>query len=332
MRYEWLHSRRCRDISDEGLMDIKERIKKVLQEAEIYRSQGLIAEAQTKYQNAIGLISSIEKLKNKDSLLSTIQEKIKALNTTRQKVDKKSATPELSKKAQDLIKNLFAFSENKEEAAATLEGAVALAKFGQFDRALSELNVLLKKDTVRVDAAKNILRCHLASSSGTEAVNQYNQWFAGDLFQPAQLEAVRVYLLEILTKKGIDVSLPSPMDVPKEEELSLEMEAPKEVQPEVEEEFLDITSIGITFDSGPRKGKMIEFDVNFQSGNMLSLIIPKKDQDILDGISEGMKLSDIQFFSPIAIFNGIGLIASKTQIKVGPKQGDYCLDIRISSL
>ena len=98
-----------------------------------------------------------------------------------------------------------------------------------------------------------------------------------------------------------------------------------------DEEFLDITSIGITFESGPRKGKMVEFDVNFQSGNMLSLIISKQDQSLIEDLKAGMELKDIQFYSPIAIFNGSGVVSSKTQIKSGPKQGDYCLDIRIKS-
>jgi tetratricopeptide (TPR) repeat protein len=317
------------------LMDIKQQIKKVLQEAELYRSQGLITEAQAKYQNAATLISSIAKLKNKEGLLNAVQEKIKALNSTQEKVDKGPETPELSRKAQDLIKNLFTFSENRDEEAAALEGAVTLAKFGQFDRALAELNALLKKDGVRVEAAKNILRCHLAASSAEEAVNQYHQWCAGDLFQPNQLEAVRCYIDEILTKKGIKAALPSALGAAGTPDndlgMELEMESAPEEHAQAEEEFIDITSIGITFDSGSSKGKMVEFDVNFQSGNTLSLIIAKKDQELIEGFSEGMKLEDVQFFSPIAIFNGVGLVASKTQIKTGPKQGDYCLDIRIIS-
>lgn len=311
-------------------MDIKQRIKTVLQEAEIYRSQGLISEAHAKYQNAISILNSIENLKNKESLLKAITEKVRALNTTKEKVDKGPATPELSKKAQDLIKNLFTFSDNKDEDAAALEGAVALAKFGQFDRALNDLNVLLEKDTIRVEAAKNILRCHLASSSTEEAVNQYHQWHAGDLFQPLQLETVRGYLEDILQKRGIETALPSPMGIvaaTPDAEPSIDLDAPVDS----EEEFLDITSIGITFDTGPRKGKMVEFDVNFQSGNTLSLIISKKDNDLIEGLAAGMKLKEVQFFSPIAIFNGAGVVVSKTQIKTGPKQGDFCLDIRIIS-
>ena len=212
-------------------MDIKQRIKTELQEAEIYRSQGLISEAHTKYQNALNLINSIENLKNKESLSKAISEKIRALNTTKEKVDKGPATPELSKKAQDLIKNLFTFSDNKDEDAAALEGAVALAKFGQFDRALNDLNALLEKDTIRVEAAKNILRCHLASSSAEEAVNQYLQWQAGDLFQPQQLETVRGYLEDILQKRGIEAALPSPMGIvaaTPDAEPSLDIDAPVE--------------------------------------------------------------------------------------------------------
>jgi hypothetical protein len=127
----------------------------------------------------------------------------------------------------------------------------------------------------------------------------------------------------------VDATLPAPVDMieSQSEEPALEVEP----QAESEEEFLDITSIGITFDAGPRKGKMVEFDVNFQSGNMLSLIISKQENELIETLQEKMELKEVQFFSPIAIFNGAGVVASKTKIKAGPKQGDYCVDIRIVS-
>ena len=310
-------------------MDVKKRLKALLQEAEIYRAQGLITEASAKYSEAVKFVNGIKNLKNKASLIKVIRAKIDALGLTREQVDNVPESPELSKKAQDLIKNLFAFSENTDKDAASLEGAVALAKFGQFDRALVELNALLGTEKVRVEAAKNILRCHLAAATADEAVNQYQQWFSGDLFLPSQLEAVRAYLEDTLQKRGIDISLPSSLNV---DEITASDIGDEQVpEPDAEEEFLDITSIGITFDSGPRKGKMVEFDVNFQSGNMLSLIISKKDQELIEDLKAGAKLRDVQFYSPIAIFNGSGIISSKTQIKSGPKQGDFCLDIRIMS-
>jgi hypothetical protein len=311
-------------------MDMKKQLKAMLQEAEIYRSQGLITEARSKYEDASKFVQSIGNLKNRESLLNAIENKLKAITDTKERVEKGPNSAELSDKAQDLIKNLFSFSDNTDPETAVLEGAVALAKFGQFDRALIELKSLLKKNNIRVEAAKNILRCHMAAGSSEEAVNQYHQWCEGDLFQVKQLEAVRVYLEDAMQKRGVDANLPtmvSSKEAPSVEAVALE--APKEV--ESEEEFIDITSIGITFESGPRKGKMVEFDVNFQSGNMLSLIISKKEQGLIEDLQNGMELKDIQFYSPIAIFNGAGVVSSKTQIKSGPKQGDFCLDIRIVS-
>jgi tetratricopeptide (TPR) repeat protein len=311
-------------------MDIRQRLKLLLQEAEIYRSQGLISEAFGKYEDAEKMVHSIGNLKNKESLLTAIADKMAALNFTKEKVEQGPTSPELSKKAQDLIKNLFAFTENKDEDAAALEGAVVLAKFGQFDRAVEELNALLSRDSIKVEAAKNILRCHLATDAIEEAVNLYHQWHSEDTFQPGQLEQVRVYLEDALTKKGIETNLPSPM--PAMETIAAEkIEEGLPADEGNEEEFLDITSIGITLESGPRKGKMVEFDVNFQSGNMLSLIISKQDQALIEDMKAGIELREIQFYSPIAIFNGSGVVSSKTQIKSGPKQGDFCLDIKIKS-
>jgi len=310
-------------------MDIRQRLKSMLQEAEIYRSQGLISEAHSKYQEAANFVNSIENLKNKQSLLNAIIDKIEALDNTKEKVEKGPTSPELSKKAQDLIKNLFSFSENIDEDNAALEGAVALARFGQFDRAINEFTALLANDNVKVEAAKNILRCHLTTNATDEATDLYHRWHADETFQPNQLELVRVYLDDALQKKGIDAMLPSAMKA--EGKVAANAEPSLQAAEESDEEFLDITSIGITFESGPKKGKMVEFDVNFQSGNMLSLIISKQDQELIEDLKAGMELQDIQFFSPIAIFNGAGVVASKTQIKSGPKQGDHCLDIRIKS-
>lgn len=311
-------------------MDIKKQLKTMLQEAEIYRTQGLIAEARSRYEAAAEFVENIDNLKNKASLLGAINNKLQAVSNTKERVEKGPSSAELSGKAQDLIKNLFSFADNKEPEAAALEGAVALAKFGQFDRALAELSGLLNNKAIRVEAAKNILRCYIAAGSEKEAVNQYHQWCEVDLFEANQLEQVRVYLEDTLKKRGVDTKLPSM--VVQEEEPPLKMvPANAAADQPSEEEFIDITSIGITFNSGPRQGKMIEFDVNFQSGNMLSLIIPKKDQGTIEDLKAGMELDDIQFFSPIAIFNGAGVVSSKTQIKSGPKQGDFCLDIRIVS-
>jgi hypothetical protein len=100
-------------------MDISLQIKSLLSEAELYRSQGLFTEAKDKYLSATAMIHKIGKLKNKESLLKAISLKIQSLEKKTEKVETGPASPELSEKGQNLIKNLF--GEND------LQKAVALA-------------------------------------------------------------------------------------------------------------------------------------------------------------------------------------------------------------
>ncbi len=310
------------------MADFKQQLKALLSEAEIYKSQGLVDEAKAKYQSAAALISSKPNIKNRDNLLRAIRSKIGQLQKEKSDANQIVQSAKLSPKAQNLIKNLFIATDGQDPDDAALEAAIVLAKFGQFESAITEFNKLIQKDNLRVAAAKNILQCHLAKSSEQEAIEQYRLWLQDNDFPPRQLETVRQYLEEILQQKGIKRRLPSPkIEIENKAEMAVELEP----EDEQEEDFIDITSIAINFEHGPHKGKTVEFDVNFQSGSMLSLIISKNEADVLEGLEDGMKLNEIQFFSPIAIFSGEGVVVSKTQIKSGPKQGDYCLDIRITS-
>jgi tetratricopeptide (TPR) repeat protein len=302
-------------------MGIKESIKRLLQEADLYKKQGLLDEARGKYTEAEQKVRTHDRIQNKEKILKGIANKIRLLDSDTQRVEKGPSSPELSEKAQDLIKKLFSFSKTESEEEAILEGAIALAKFGQFERALGEFNRLIDKESHRVVAAKNVLRCHIQLNSENAAADQYEDWAKAGNFPPGQLEKIRLFLVEILKSKGIQRDLTS---VSFEEDI---VQTPEEE----EEEFIDISSIGIYFNSGPAKGKVVEFDVNFQSGNMLSLIISKNDAKTIEQIQEGDELNDLQFFSPIAMFNGSGVVSAKSQIKSGPKQGDFCLDIKITS-
>ena len=312
-------------------MTFKSQIKSLIQEAELYFSQGLYAESGQKYKYALELIAMTEKIKNRDNLVTALSSKIAGINKMANLIDRGPSSPELSNRAQDLIKKLFSFSENNNSDLADLEGAIALAKFGQFDRALLEFNKLIDISSIRIASAKNIIRCHIAKTSIEDAVAQYNEWHANDLFSPKQLKTVADYLTNIIKHKNLDIILPEPTGLLQQEAPLGNQETSKSEEMSDEEDVLDITSIGITFPDGPEKGKTIEFDVNFQSGNMLSLIISSKDKSLTDGFKTGIELKNIDFFSPIAIFQGSGVIAEKTIIESGPKQGDTCIDIRITN-
>ncbi len=308
-------------------MSLKEKIKAILQEAEIYRRQGLLEEARLKYREATQLIESNAQLRNRDALIQAIGSKVASLDSDSDAFGNEDASPQLSPKAQDLIKKLFSFSEKKDRDEAALEGAIALAKFGQFDGALEEFKALIERDTHRLVAAKNILRCHFALNANEAAVDQFKEWQAGDLFSPDQLAGIRASLEDHLARQGVDLELPE-VEMPEPGDMGAFSGASDEDEDD-QGEFLDITSIGITMEEGPSKGQMVEFDVNFQSGNMLSLIIPSKDESVIAQLQDGVRLDNIQYYSPIAIFRGAGVVASRTQIKNGPKKGDFCLDIKI---
>ena len=294
-------------------------IKTLLQEAELYRNQGLVQEAMEKYKIASELLLKSNKIKNRQNLIHVISKKMGALENDFAKKNK-LASQKTPKKTQKLIKSKEFFSKKMGKDEAALEGAVNLAKLGQYKRALKELQNLIKVDSTRVNAAKNIIRCHMALSATEDAIDQYNKWKTNNLFTNDQLEKVRFFLKSSLMKKGIKRTLPKLKKTLKPENTDIE---------ENDEEIPDISSIVIVLDREPQKGKVIELDVSFQSGNMINVIMPGREHEHVKDLKIGFRINDIQFFSPIAMFKGSGIVSNITYISSGPKNGDCSLDIKV---
>ena len=331
---------------------------KLLKEGEVYHSQGLLDEAIGKYNDATEIIQNIEKLKNKQNLLEGISKKINVLKQDISKTELAPKKPEVSENIQDLIKKMYSFSPDIDEDAKALEGAVALAKFGQFKRAILEFNELLKKDSTRIDAAKNILRCHMAFYSVDEAISQYEKWLLDDIFQLNQLDKIYIFFENLLKSEGVKQTIPKTKEdvdelrikasqekdqvkVLEPEDTGLEKDEPEpepepEVEPEVEvesetgdEDVLDVNSIGISLDRGPQKGEVYEFKVRFQLGKVVSLLIPSRDKDVIENFQVGSELHDVQYYSNVGLFKGSGLVSAVKEITIGPLRGDYCVDIEV---
>jgi len=314
-------------------MNIVKQIKNLIQEAELYHTQGLLNEAMENYDKALELVQSNEQLKGNQKLIDGISKKKGALEKDIETVETADQSPEVPEEVQNLIKKMFAFSSDKDEDATALDGAIALAKFGQYERALEEFNELIKKDSLRIVAAKNIIRCHMGLSSIDDAVAQYDEWHSGDIFTPAQLEKLRIFLNAILQKEGVDKILPKE-EAPAVAQAS-EIEGPVieglDIEEEEDDEIIDINSVGITLPSGPQKGQMIELNVSFQHGNVISLLIEHKDKELADCFEIGTTLDDVQFYSPIAMFNGTGVVSNNIIIESGPRRGDYSVDLKVVS-
>ena len=331
-------------------MNIIKKIKTLLKEAELYHSQGLLYEAIAKYNDATELIHNNEQLKNKQNILEGITNKVNMLKKDISKVELAPKKPEVSENIQDLIKKMYSFSPDIDEDAKAIEGALALAKFGQFKRAILEFNELLKKDSTRIDAAKNILRCHIALYSIDEAISQYEKWLLDDIFNPNQLDKIYIFFESLLKSEGVEQTLPKTKDevdvakvkapsendqiqVPEPEVTELEQTEP-EPEPEVEseagnEDVLDVNSIGISLDSGPQKGNVYEFKVRFQLGKVVSLLIPSRDKDVIENFKVGNEIHDVQYYSNVGLFKGSGLVSAVKEITIGPLRGDYCVDIEV---
>ena len=315
-------------------MNIAKQVKTLLQEAELYHSQGLLDEALLKYHKAEDLMQEHEQLKNRLKLIDAVSKKIERLKNDIQRIENAPKKPEVSAKKQDLIKKLFTFTPHMNKDASVLEGAIALAKFGQFKRAILEFKGLLKKDSLRVAAAKNIIRCHMALSSVDDAVAEYEQWLSENIFLPNQLQKLQVFFENVLKKEGVEKILPQTKMPPNDMEKMIHVpeihhvkaQAYGEVKIEDDEE-LDINLIGITFDSGLLKGQVFEFKVRFQLGNVVTLLISGRDKDLIENFKVGTTFNDVQYYSNIAFFNGSGLITAVKKIKIGPLRGDYCVDI-----
>ncbi len=297
-------------------------IKSLLQEAELYRDQGLLEEAMEKYKIASELILKSNKIKNRQNLIHVISKKMGALENDFAKKDK-PVSKKMPKKTQELIKSKEFFSKKMGRDEAALAGAINLAKFGQYKRALKELQNLIRVDSTRVNAAKNIIRCYMALSATDDAIDQYKKWITNNLFRNDQLEKVRFFLKSSLMKKGIKRDLP---------ELKKPLEPEYTDIEENDEEVPDISSIVIVLDKGPQKGNLIELDVSFQTGNIVNVIISGKEHERIKNLNIGFQIDDIQFFSPIAMFKGSGIVSNITYISSGPKNGDYSLDIKVVNI
>jgi tetratricopeptide (TPR) repeat protein len=301
-------------------MSDKERIKSLIKEATLYQKQGLFEEAKEKFEEILAFIQHDEKYVKDKKLIDAIQGKIRIIKNDMDEIDKSIETPTLSEEEQGLISRLFSSSKDKDMAA--IEGAVALAKFGQYQKALEEFQRLIDEGKMPVVAAKNSLMCHMAVSSPDAAIEQFTQWVSQETFSISDLRYIRTFLENTLEKQDIKVDLPMVDEAPAEEG-----------EPEGKEgEIIDISSVGLQLPNGLRKGEMVEFEVTFQLGNKISIIISAQQKDLATAFKTGIKLSDMKCFSPIAIFNARGTVSGLKIITSGPRRGDHALDITIDGV
>lgn len=300
-------------------MSEKDRIKRLLKEAEIYRTQGLLSDSKAKYLETLSLVGKDALLSKNQQLVDGIKSKIRAVEKALRELSERPDKPELTQDMQKLIKKLFTFSHTKE--AAAIEGAVALAKFGQYDQALNEFHLLLEQGILPVVTAKNIVRCYVAQRKPEAAAEQFAKWLARDIFSFDELKQLRTFIKGAMQKEGIEVKLAEVTARPRKAARAKR----------TEEMFLEISAISIHLQGGTLKDQTFDFEVQFQSANTVTVHLPSSRKEVADFLAPGTRLDDIQCYSPITVFRSSGTVAGTATIKHGPKQGDYTLDITIDA-
>ncbi len=301
-------------------MNDSDRIKSLVKEADFYRSQGLLEQAKFKYSEALNVVMKNEALQKKESLINSLNKRIQAVQDTLDEIDKATDTPELAEDVQKLISNLFSFSKNKEVAA--IEGAVALAKFGQYEKAFTEFQRLIDERILPLRAAENMLRCQFFFISPERAVDQYKKWVSSPIFTKKELKSLREFMVKMFKKEGIELDLP-------ETQIALHEEPKKDA---ASEPVLEISSIGLRMKDNFRRDIDVELDITFQTGNILSFIVKADKKELINFLSTGGKLPEVQCYSSLSIFTAKGVVSDKKIIPSGPRKGDYAFDLTIEKV
>ena len=300
-------------------MNFGEKIKSLIKEAELYKTQGLLNEALDTYKKVQVLIESTQNVKNKTNLLDKIVNKIDALYRQIDTELSDTRPPKVSEDAQSVMKEMIPEDDPEAKGSAALAGALALAKFGQYDQAIEELTRLISQEPLRLEAAKNITWCWLQQGEVDKALARVKQWMAGNLLTLEEVSEVRTYFENYVQTAGLDAKIST-------DKIQKNLEPDSEVE---DEDILDINATRFKLLRGERQGESVELEISFQAGKYLKILVPKKDRQLIESLKVGDQLVGMVFYSPMAIFSGTGYISSKVMINAGPKRGDYSLEIKI---
>lgn len=374
------------------MSEVKE-IKTLLKEAQLYKTQGLLKEAKKRYETAVEQVEKSDKLSisEKEKILVGILKQIQSLDEVTYRVEKKTNITEISPRDRDLIKRLFSTTATDDRDNSMLEGAVALAKFGQFDRAITEFEDLLEDSPLRIVAAKHILRCHIAMRTLHDPVLQFQKWVTTGYFGKEELSELstfleRTYGLSVSGQDAAQQAQPvQPVETAHSTAPPAQAAAPQPPPPPVEEsnfdpyedEYVDvigavgansgkkegaapvdesgdyvdiigekkkkstlryddiagntddyvdyISSVGIPL----ANGETADIAVNLQTGSVANLIIPADQKMVIEKMKKGARIENAKLNSPISSNTGNCTVVSVARIDMGPKKGDYSVDLKI---
>jgi tetratricopeptide (TPR) repeat protein len=299
-------------------MDVKSQIQTLIKEAQIYKAQGLLEQSKTRYIEALEMIQGHKQFGKSQKLISAVKSQISSVEEDIAELEEAPEKPVLSEATQALIGDLFSFSRNR--SIAEIEAAVALAKFGQYEKAVGEFKRLIKENKMPLLAAKNLLRCHLELATREAAIDQLKSWASRRKpFSKSELNYLKNFLQGALGG-GPRQPDATPIDVAGNEE--------GDVAGRVDE-TTEIYKVSIPMTMAPFNGQNIDFEVTYQTGNRISTVIPADRKDLINALSKGLRFSAAKCFSSFGMLSAGASVTEIKPITSGPRRGDYSLDLEI---
>lgn len=307
-------------------MDIRHQIHSLLKEASVYETQGLYSESKDRYLGALHLIQRhAHEIDHHKEAMGRITGRLKQVNNKIERMENESVAYQMPNIVLDVMKNHFSSSPDKHRAA--LEGAMALAGFGQYETALEEFTKLLKPEATRLEAAKQILRCHLAKGRAAKAVNLFTRWRNSGLMGPEQMADLRRFFQALSEESGLHLEIPD-----------AEEKKPAPVQPNEPSSQLGsrqydaFQSLCVRLPTENQRHRLREFDIRSQSGDVVSLLVSNEEKGVVEGFRKGTVLDSVQCFSANAMFSGKATVIDAVEISSGAMAGHFSIDIRIHGI
>ena len=307
-------------------MSVKQRIKQILKEIEVYNSHALFSPAKQKCRELMALIENADQIVHKDTLLLAITRKIESIEEEARNFEGIGKATTMSNRELDVVKQLVVPQE-ADSNEAIWEVAQACLILGQYASALREFNRLIDNRFKQVAAAKNVLLCHIGMSAIDEAINQYKEWALSGLFSLEQMENIRSFLQELLYKNKIDRLITTSRINRLTTTSMIENIDHQEESPD--EEFIDVIAVKLTMEGDPDTSQETMFDVHYQRGSIFSVVVPKENQALLDYLKVGKEIAALELYSSSIIFTDRCLVCEKSKIISGPRNGDYSVCLKI---
>ncbi len=307
-------------------MDLQEKVKSLLKEASVYDAHGLYKESSAACIQADEIIKTNAHLIDQHKkLLNTVSRRLERLKKKVERIENESVAYQMPNVVLDVMKNQFSSAEDPLQAA--LEGALVLAGFEQYESALEEFRKLMKHRSTRLVAAKNIIRCHLSKGRAAEGMDLLRHWRNSGLLRPDELAELRRYTQKFSDERGLEMELPyddaAPRETPRDALHSASLH---------DRQVMDFTSVSIRISNDAGKDALCEFDIQHQSGDVLSVLVLKEETGAIAALKPGAVLDPVQCFSANAMFSGKAIVVENTPIPSGAHAGHFSIDIKIQGI